>query len=312
MITQGCSGSLSRTERRTVMKTLPEAFHGLMATVTDAYTVIAEHFRPDGLRASVWEIEGPDGSRWFAKQHAGPKLHRREVEAYQRWVGVLGPDRAPALIASDAQARTLLVTAVPGGSLDHLRLPAEQEREAYRQAGVLLAGLHAADTGQPPSDAVEEDWDEALAELLDGAARYVAADDIALLRSLAQQAPVGLAQVVAHGDYMPKNWVWEEREQRLRIIDFERTQLEAAARRDLSRLHYRILHHRPDLAAAFYSGYGRFLSPEELHARMAYAVLDALDSVCWGVAHRDIGLVDEAHAMITNLRAESIRRAQGR
>lgn len=294
------------------MKTLPEAFHGLMATVTDAYTVIAEHFRPDGLRASVWEIEGPDGSRWFAKQHAGPKLHRREVEAYQRWVGVLGPDRAPALIASDAEARTLLVTAVPGGSLDRLRLPTEQEREAYRQAGLLLARLHAADTGQPPSDAVEEDWDEALATLLDGAARYVTADDIALLRSLAQQAPAVLAQVVAHGDYMPKNWMWEEHEQRLRIIDFERTQLEAATRRDLSRLHYRILHHRPDLAAAFYSGYGRPLSPDELHAGRAYAVLDALDSVCWGVAHRDIGLVDEAHAMVTNLRAESIRRAQGR
>jgi hypothetical protein len=293
------------------VKTLPEAFHGLMAPVADTYAVIAEHRRPDTLRASVWEIEGPDGTRWFAKQHAGPKLHRREVEAYQKWGGALGPDRAPALVASDAEARTVLVTAVPGASLDRLRLPAEQE-QAYRQAGLLLARLHATDTGQPPSDAVEEDWNEVLAKLLDSAAHYVTADDIALLRSLAQQAPVGLPKVAAQGDYMPKNWMWEEREQRLRVIDFERTQLEAAARRDLSRLHYRILHQRPDLAAAFYSGYGRRLSPEELHARMAYAVLDALDSVCWGVTHRDIDLVDEAHTMITNLRAECAGRFQGR
>ncbi|MGB8944974.1 MAG: aminoglycoside phosphotransferase family protein [Streptomyces sp.] len=312
MITQGSSWLLSRTERRTAVKTLPEAFDGLMATVADTYTVIAEHRRPVSLRPSVWEIEGSDGTRWFAKQHVGPKLHRREVEAYQKWVGALGPDRAPALVASDAEARTVLVTAVPGASLDRLRLPAEQEREAYRQAGLLLARLHAADTWQPSSEAVEEDWDEALAKLLDNAAHLVTAGDIALLRSLAQQAPVGLTRVASQGDYMPKNWMWEEHEQRLRVVDFERTQLESAARRDLSRLHYRVLQQRPDLAAAFYTGYGRPLSPEELHARMAYASLDALDSVCWGVTHRDIDLVDEAHTMITNLRAECTSRSQGR
>lgn len=293
------------------MKTLPATFRRLLASVTDMYTVLAEHPRADSLRVSVWEIEGRDGSRWFAKQHAGPKLHRREVDAYRKWTGALGPDRAPSLVASDSEALTVLVTAVPGRSLDRLRLPAEQEREAYRQAGLLLARQHAADTGQPPSDSVEEDWDTVLAELLVGAARYVTADDIALLRSLAQQAPTGLANVVAHGDYMPKNWMWEESEQRLRVIDFERTQLEAAARRDLSRLHYRVLHHRPDLAAAFYSGYGRPLSREEEQARAAYAVLDALDSVRWGVDHHDIDLVDEAHTVIANLRAESTRRSLG-
>ncbi|MET9374871.1 aminoglycoside phosphotransferase family protein [Streptomyces sp. NPDC002992] len=294
------------------MKPLPAALRDLLASVTDTCTVIAEHSRPGTRRASVWEIASPDGdARWFAKQHADPRLHRREVVAYERWVRALGPDRAPTLVATDDQSLMILVTAVPGRSLDRLRLPAEQEQEAYRQAGLLLARLHAADIGEPRSETSEEDWGGALSKVMDAAARYLTADDVAVLRALAQQAPCPLPRVVAHGDYMPRNWMWDERAQRLRVIDFERTQLEPATRRDLSRLHYRILHHRPDMAAAFYSGYGRPPSAEEEASRRKYAVLDALDAVRWGVEHRDIDLVDEAHTMVASLRAEHTRRAVG-
>ncbi len=38
------------------MKTLPTAFRGLVGTVTDRYTVIAEHSRLNELQGSVWEI----------------------------------------------------------------------------------------------------------------------------------------------------------------------------------------------------------------------------------------------------------------
>lgn len=290
---------------------MPAALRDLLATVTDTYTVVAEHVRHDDMRPSVWEIDGPDGKRWFAKQHVGPKLHRREVDAYERWTAALGRDRAPALVAADEQSLTVLVTALPGLGLDRVCLPAEQEREAYQQAGLLLARLHAADNGQSRSEAVEEDWGGVLSKVLDAGARYLTTDDITVLRALAQQAPPALPKVAAHGDYMPKNWMWDEREQRLRVIDFERTQLETAARRDLSRLHYRILHHRPDLADAFYSGYGHPLSAEEKAARTKYAVLDALDAVRWGVEHHDIDLVDEAHTMVANLRAEHTCRAVG-
>ncbi|MBZ9641407.1 phosphotransferase enzyme family protein [Streptomyces sp. PSKA30] len=290
---------------------MPAALRDLLVTVTDTYAVVAEHGRPDDMRPSVWEIEGLNGKRWFAKQHVGPRLHQREVDAYQQWTKALGSDRAPFLAAADSKERTVVVTAVPGSSLDKLRLPAEQEREAYRQAGLLLNRLHTADPGQPPSAATETDWDDKLAKLLDGAARYVTADEIAMLRSLAKQAPADLPKVVAHGDYMPKNWMWNESEQRLRIIDFERTQHEPAARHDLSRLHYRVLHHRLDLAAAFYRGYGRPLSRDEEQALTTYAAVDALDSVCWGATHHDIDLVDEAHTMIANLRAECTLRSVG-
>ncbi|MEU9245742.1 aminoglycoside phosphotransferase family protein [Streptomyces sp. NPDC048385] len=293
------------------MTDMPSALHQLMGSVTDTYTVVAEHSRP-GSRPSLWEIDGHYGTRWFAKQHAGPKLHRREVDAYRKWTVFLGADRAPELTASDAETRAILVTAVPGRSLDMLRLPAEQERNAYEQAGELLARHHAAAADEPTADVTGEVWDATAAKLQDGAAAHVPEHDIAMVRALVKEAPPPLPQVAAHGDYMPKNWMWDETEQRLRIIDFERAELQPAARRDFSRLRYRILLQRPDILAAFRHGYGRQLTEDELAAGRAYAALDALDSLSWGITHHDIGLVDEAHTMLENLRQESSARMSGR
>jgi aminoglycoside phosphotransferase (APT) family kinase protein len=290
---------------------MPRALHQLVESVTDTYTVVAEHPRPGDIRPSLWEIDGLCGERWFAKEHVGPKLHRREVDAYRKWTVSLGADRAPELIASDAKTRAVLVTAVPGHSLDALRLPAEQERNAYEQAGELLARHHTAAADEPTANVTEEAWDTTAAKLLDDAAAHVPEHEITMVRALVKETPPRLPQVAAHGDYMAKNWMWDETEQRLRIIDFERAELQPAARRDFSRLRYRILLQRPDLLAAFHHGYGRQLTEEELAACRAYAALDALDSLSWGIAHRDIGLVDEAHTMLENLRQETGARMWG-
>jgi hypothetical protein len=290
---------------------MPSALHQLVGSVTDTYTVIAEHPRPGDNRPSLWEIDGLYGARWFAKQHAGAKLHRREVDAYRKWTVCLGADRAPELIAADTQTRSVLVTAVSGRSLDTLRLPVGQERKAYEQAGELLARHHTAATDEPATDVADETWDAIAAKLLDGAASYVPEHDIAMVRALAIEALPRLPHVAAHGDYMPKNWMWDETEQRLRIIDFERAELQPAARRDFSRLRYRVLLQRPDLKAAFHHGYGRQLTDDELTACRTYGALDALDSLSWGIQHRDIGLVDEAHTMLENLRRENGTRMWG-
>jgi len=290
---------------------MPSALHQLVGTVTDTYAVVAEHPGPGGMRPSVWEVCASGRQRWFVKQHAGPRLHRREVDAYQKWTIALGPGRTPDLVAAEAATQTILVTAVPGHSLNSLRLPADQERKAYEQAGELLARHHSAAGGGPTADTAEGAWEETVSKVLASAAAYVPEPELSTARALLSQPPPRLPQVAGHGDYMPKNWMWDESEQLLRVIDFERAELQPAPRRDLSRLRYRILLHHPELNAAFHNGYGRTLTEDEVVACRAYGALDAVDALAWGLRHHDIGLVDEAHTMLDNLRLESRNRLWG-
>ncbi|MBZ3904516.1 aminoglycoside phosphotransferase family protein [Streptomyces griseiscabiei] len=292
------------------MTELPSALHQLVSSVTDTYTVLAEHPRPGHARASVWEIGGPHRERWYAKQHAGALPHRREVDAYRAWTTCLGTGRAPELVTYDTQTHTILLTAVPGRSLDAQRLTAEQERKAYEQAGVLLGRLHASTVDEPVTQVTEERWEADAQALLERAARHVP-QEVAAVCAFIEEAPPSLLRVATHGDYMPRNWLWDETEQRLRIIDFEQAELQTAARRDFSRLRYRVLFNRPDLDDAFHYGYGRRPTQEELAACRSYASVDALDALCWGIKHHDFGLVDEAHLMLDNLRRENATRAWG-
>ncbi|MBT2492970.1 phosphotransferase [Streptomyces sp. ISL-96] len=285
---------------------MPETVHHLVASVTGRFRVVADHSSPGDGRPFVWEIESTSGRRWFAKQNPqGPKLHRREVHAYQHgWTAALGRDRAPVLRAVDDEARAIVITAVPGRPVRHLRLDRKEEQEAYRQAGQLLARLHAAETGQPDPASHTGSWGESVEKMLADAARYLAADDVAMLRSITTDTPAELPRVVSHGDFMPRNWLWDQAQQRLRIIDFERTCIEPAVWRDLPRLRYRILRGRPDLEAAFEAGYGRTLTAGERQACSAYAALDALSALRWGIEHHDVGSVDEAHTMLRHLQVE--------
>ncbi|WP_406177890.1 phosphotransferase [Streptomyces sp. NBC_00996] len=295
---------------------MPEMVHRLVASRTSSFRIIADHSSAGDGRPNVWEVEDADGRRWFAKQNPGPKLHQREAHAYQLgWTDALGKDRAPALEAVDNESRAIVITAMRGRPLRHLRLDAREEQEAYRQAGQLLARLNAAETGEPESAASTGGWDESVEKMLASAALYLAADDVAMLRTITKDAPAELPRVVSHGDFMPRNWLWDQAEQRLRIIDFERTCIESAVWRDFPRLRYRVLRGRPDLEVAFEAGYGRALTTDERRACSAYAALDAVSALRWGIEHHDIESVDEAHTMLRHLQDEHharVRRGRSR
>ncbi|MCX5555381.1 aminoglycoside phosphotransferase family protein [Streptomyces sp. NBC_00038] len=284
---------------------MPETVHRWVASVTNSFCIIADHSSAGDGRPDVWEVEGQDGRRWFAKRNPGPKLHRREVRAYQEgWTGALGKDRAPVLGAVDSDARAIVITAIPGRPVRSLRLDSKEEQEVYFQAGLLLARLNAAKPGKSGSASSPANWDESVEKMLAGATLCLAPDDVAMVRSLTKDTPALLPRVVSHGDFMPRNWLWDQAERRLRIIDFERTCIESAVWRDLPRLGYRILRGRPDLEAAFEEGYGRTLTAEERQASSAYAALDAVSALRWGLEHHDIESVDEAHTMLRHLQAE--------
>lgn len=53
---------------------------------------------------------------------------------------------------------------------------------------------------------------------------------------------------------------------------------------------------------------GRAHHPRELNACYAYGALDAVSLLKWGLEHQDIESVDQAHAMLENLRLAHTRR----
>lgn len=276
----------------------------LITTVAGTFELVAEHSWPGPDRPRVWEVRGSDGQPWFVKRHAGPKGHRREVDAYLRWTHCLGAGRAPTLVAADTEARAIVITPVAGRSVRSHPLDGKEQLEAYQQAGYLLALLHAAPTGTAsPMAEGEDEWAAAVEKMLNDAALYLPADVGEMLRDLTRERPGELPAQVSHADYQPRNWLWESATRTLRLIDFERTCVEPAAKRDFPRLELRILSANRKLRTAFYDGYGRQLTPTEEHACLAYGAQDAVSALKWGVQHRDVETVDAAHTMLENLRA---------
>jgi Phosphotransferase enzyme family len=92
--------------------------------------------------------------------------------------------------------------------------------------------------------------------------------------------------VASHGDFQPRNWLWDAASSRLGVIDWERAE-PAATVRDLVRLEYGPWDQRPDLREQFFAGYGRALTPGEDQMLSCHAVLDALSGLQWGLANGD-------------------------
>ncbi|MDJ0344940.1 phosphotransferase [Streptomyces sp. H10-C2] len=283
---------------------MPDPVRRFVDSAIGPFTITAVHSWAGPGRPAAWEVEAIDGRRLFVKHHASPKGYSRETFAYRYWTAALGKSRAPTQLAADPATRAIVLTSVPGRSLHDQPLGLDSEWVAYRQAGELLARLHNIALPAPGDRATEAGWDAETATMLRNAAQILPPHDVAMLRTLTLQPPPALSEVVAHADYMPRNWLWDPHTERLHIIDFERTGIECAARRDLSRLEYRLFAQRPDLRFAFYQGYGRALTDAERRACSAYAALDAVSALRWGQEHHDDEAVQQARTMLDALRAE--------
>ncbi|MFI5804485.1 phosphotransferase family protein [Streptomyces sp. NPDC051561] len=283
---------------------LPDQVQTLLRGATrEPCRVVADLSWHGPLRNRVWEVEsGPPGMgfRRVVKQHVTTSTFQREYAAYKRIVPALGIDRAPLLASAHENTRTLILTRVPGVPVSALSLTAAEEIEVYHQAGEVLALLHAQPAPAPTPGSVT--WHDKLtqvqAELL--ALPEASADLLAML--LSDGPPPKLPRVAVHGDWMPRNWLWDGRH--LRVVDFEAAVGAPAACTDLARLGYRVLRGRPDLDTAFRAGYGRNFTRTEHRVMRQCAALDALQALQWGRLHSDKETVAQAHTMISHLRAD--------
>ncbi len=284
------------------MITLPQEVRSLVTGAAGVCRVIADLSWPGPGRHRVWELEaGAPGSgvRLIVKQHVATTAFGREFAAYRTLVPALGADRVPHLVAASERECVLVPTSLPGTPVCSQSLDAEEECEVFRQAGALLAALHAKPPPAPQPGRLT--WREHVTQVqpeLQGLPDTSAA----LLGSLlAGGPPPRLALAAVHGDWMPRNWLWDGL--RLRIVDFEATTSSAGCT-DVARLGYRILRRRPDLDTAFRRGYGRHFTRTEHEAMRRYAALDALQALRWGRTYQDEATLTQAHTMIEQLHAD--------
>jgi 8-oxo-dGTP diphosphatase len=273
---------------------LPGPFAALARQVAGQITDVTDcSWQRDS--SAVWRISSASGGCWYLKRHSSDRFHAREVAALRGWAQALGPERAPELAAADPELLLMVITAVPGQPVPELQLSAREEREVHRQAGLLLGRLHES-TQAPEAGAdvsrltsrVDGNLDQ-VGRLLTPAQRTLARDCASRLAWLGPHIPA----VASHGDFQPRNWLWDPAGSRLGVIDWERAE-PAAAIRDLVRLEYGPWDHRPDLREHFFAGYGRTLTPEEREVLACYAVLDALNGLRWGTANGDEEVVKRA------------------
>lgn len=215
---------------------MPRPFAALACQVAGQITDVTDcSWQRD--TSAVWRLSSASGSCWYLKRHSSDRFHAREVAALRNWASALGPGRVPELAAADPENLVMVVTAVPGEPVLRLQLSAREEQQVQRQAGRLLGRLHesrlvpgAGEDVSRLTSRVDAHLDQA-GGLLTPAQRAMVRDCASRLAWLGPRVPA----VASHGDFQPRNWLWDTASGRLGIIDWERAE-PAPAIRDLVRL----------------------------------------------------------------------------
>lgn len=238
------------------------------ASVLGPCETVADHTWDHGASA-VLRVRDETGREWVVKRHGERERYEAELAAYQRWTPRLGSGAA-SLRSHDDARQAVLLTALPGEPG-----PWPGEPETHRRAGALLRLLHEAETPMPwPEFATAK-----LAEyeaLLPTAGALLDADVLGFVRSELLAFPaLGTAplRVPCHRDYTPRNWLVSPAG--VHVIDFELARPDVWVN-DLTRLESGPWRGRPDLRAAFLSGYGREPGPADEAASRVCRALTAL------------------------------------
>ncbi len=256
---------------------------GLLTAVVDECGPIqrVEDRSWDHGEAQVLHVQGARAA-CFVKRHRTADHHGREVDAYERWVG--GWPDVPRLIGHVHEPFAIAVSALDGVSA--LDVAPADLPEVHRQAGAFIARLHALSV---------EDDDITLAEALTlrtaswstRAAGMVDPGDVSRVRAGVEEIlPVvdGWSRRACHRDFTERNWLWDG--EAVRVFDFGISRLDIALT-DVERIWSSSWRQRPELADAFWDGYGRHLSADEEAVLLAYGALQALTTVVWAVDHAD-------------------------
>ena len=214
----------------------------------------------------------------------------RELRAHREWLAPwVSRCRAPQLLHADADAHILVTEFMPGDLVQ--ANPAERDPDTYRQAGELLALLHA-QAGLDDEDYWRREQASALA-WLGKEHRIVPAVEQSLIDAVEAWSTPSVAVVPTHGDWQPRNWLIHGGV--VGAIDFGRAAMRPAFT-DFTRLSAQQFLVDAELEAAFVAGYGS--DPRACREWQQQLVREAIGTAVWAHQVGDADFEAQGHRMI--------------
>ncbi|MDT0203388.1 aminoglycoside phosphotransferase family protein [Nocardioides sp. AE5] len=255
-----------------------------------------------GLVDSV-VLEVESGGKHYVVKADGPTNHHvaRELTAHEQWLEPwVSAGRAPQLIAGDRAAKILLSEYLPGALV--LDSPAQEEPDVFRQAGALLAALHAQQGG------IDRDYEarenRKVLQNLEKPHRIAPEVATRLRRTIESWATPPVVVVPTHGDWQPRNWLIADGQ--VSAIDFGRAAMRPAIT-DWLRLDARDFRADPSREAAFVEGYGS--DPREPEAWFRERLREAVNTAVWAHQVGDEAFEAQGHQMIERALTNRARQA---
>ncbi len=242
--------------------------------------------------SKVWALTGE--KRAFLKMLRQKGKFAQELYAYRAWLPYLKPS-VPQLIAADEAKHALLMTACPGVPLGQANIGERQQRAAYVQAGAFLRNLHAL----PVSEAIKESNTVSAALAYEERARNWLVRGTGIVeRTICNwvwrqvgEATLTLGSleiriVPCHLDYTARNWLITTTAEgtHLSVIDFEHSRLDYWLS-DVEKLN--LDGWAEGHQAAFWQGYGRAPTTDELALADKLAAFSAFRVIVWAREHHD-------------------------
>jgi len=261
-----------------------------------------------GRRTITWLLTASDGTQAYLKRHEHRKHHAAEVLTLSRWAPLIESAdwwSAPAVLTSDDELGAVILSALPGETLDHAQVTPGEREEAFRLAGRFASLLHVLDA-DPRETGRAQVYDAATREayLRSAAPHLHDATKEWIRKSCAGEPFAGLAVVPAHVDYSPRNWLIDRSGGGLRlgVIDWERARA-AYWIEDVQRLESDYWVQDNGLRSAFFEGYGRAPTARESQQLDLIVLLNATATLQWALDHGDRPFFDRALATIERLKA---------
>jgi thiamine kinase-like enzyme len=237
------------------------------------------------------------GSDYVVKAAGSGNHHiAREISAHESATGpLLRHGWCARLVAADRDANVLITTFLPGALVEGT--PGEHDPDIHRQAGEALRTFH--DQAARPDDEFDARMTAQALARLDQPHR-IATDVADRAREILQASPPQTVTVVpTHGDWQPRNWVFDGI--RMRVIDFGRFDHRPAAT-DLCRLAVQQWRADPRLEEAFLEGYGS--DPREPEAWRLLQVREAVGTAVWAHQVGDEPFEAQGHRMLREALAQ--------